>query len=68
MSTLSTDEMLFVLAMVTCEEREVLRMRYGLDGFPPCSWDEIAEAFEIPMEMASRIEAKAMQRAQAALS
>jgi DNA-directed RNA polymerase sigma subunit (sigma70/sigma32) len=62
------DEMLFVLAMVGSREREVLRMRYGLDGFPPCSWVEVAEAFGISPQSAYGVERKALKRAQAALS
>lgn len=62
------DELLFVLAMVSSREREVLRMRYGLDGFPPCSWAEIAEAFCIPLDRAYGVERKALRRAVAALA
>ena len=67
-SNLTHDELLFVLAMVSCREREVLRMRYGLDGFPPCSWTEVAEAFGITRARACGVERKAFQRAQAALA
>jgi RNA polymerase primary sigma factor len=66
-STLSRDEYLFVLAMVSNREREVLRMRYGLDGFPPCSWVEVAEAFQITADRAHAVEKKALQRVYAAL-
>jgi DNA-directed RNA polymerase sigma subunit (sigma70/sigma32) len=66
-STLTRDEYLFVLAMVSNREREVLRMRYGLDGFPPCSWVEVAEAFQISADSAYGVERKALQRAYAAL-
>jgi DNA-directed RNA polymerase sigma subunit (sigma70/sigma32) len=59
--------MLFVLAMVSNREREVLRMRYGLDGFPPCSWVEVAEAFHISADRALGVERKALQRAHMAL-
>ncbi len=61
------DVFLFVLAMVSNREREVLRMRYGLDGFPPCSWVEVAEAFQISADEASAVERKAVQRACASL-
>ena len=67
MSTWTRDELLFVLAMVSNREREVLRMRYGLDGFPPCSWVEVAEAFQISADRAYNVERKALQRAQVAL-
>lgn len=66
-SNLTCDELLFVLAMVSHREREMLRMRYGLDGFPPCSWAEIAEAFRMPLERACGVERKAFRRARAAL-
>lgn len=68
MSKWTRDELLFVLAMVSSREREVLRMRYGLDGFPPCSWAEIAEAFGITLDSAYSVERKALQRARAALA
>lgn len=67
-SNFSSDEFLFMLAMVSTREREVLRMRYGLDGFPPCSWAEIAEAFGISLDRAWGVERKALQRARAALA
>jgi DNA-directed RNA polymerase sigma subunit (sigma70/sigma32) len=61
------DVFLFVLAMVSNREREVLRMRYGLDGFPPCSWVEVAEAFQISTDEATAVEQKALRRACASL-
>jgi DNA-directed RNA polymerase sigma subunit (sigma70/sigma32) len=64
----SRDVLLFVLAMVSSREREMLRMRYGLDGFPPCTWAEVAEAYQVPLENATGVERKAMQRARAALA
>jgi DNA-directed RNA polymerase sigma subunit (sigma70/sigma32) len=67
-SKLTNDVLLFVLAMVSSREREMLRMRYGLDGFPPCSWAEVAEAYGIPVDRAYGVERKALQRARAALS
>lgn len=67
-SNLTGDELLFVLAMVSSREREVLRVRYGLDGFPPCSWAEVAEAFGISLRRAYSVERKALQRARAALA
>lgn len=68
MTNWTRDELLFVLAMVSSREREVLRMRYGLDGFPPCSWAEIAEAFGISRDRAYGVERKALQRARAVLA
>jgi DNA-directed RNA polymerase sigma subunit (sigma70/sigma32) len=53
--------------MVSNREREVLRMRYGLDGFPPCSWVEIAEAFQISTDEATEVERRAVHRACACL-
>jgi RNA polymerase nonessential primary-like sigma factor len=67
-SNWSRDELLFVLAMVSSREREVLRLRYGLDGFPPCSWTEVAEAYGISPRRAYAVERKALRRAQEALS
>jgi DNA-directed RNA polymerase sigma subunit (sigma70/sigma32) len=67
MATWTRDVFLFVLAMVSNREREVLRMRYGLDGFPPCSWGEIGEAFQISADRACAVERKALQRAHAVL-
>ena len=64
----SGDQFLFMLAMVGSREREVLRMRYGLDGFPPCSWAEIAEAFGITPQRACGVERKALARARDALA
>jgi DNA-directed RNA polymerase sigma subunit (sigma70/sigma32) len=61
------DVFMFVLAMVSNREREVLRMRYGLDGFPPCSWVEVAEAFQISTDEATAVEQRAVQRACASL-
>jgi len=66
-STWTRDVFLFVLAMVSNRERDILRMRYGLDGFPPCSWSEVAEAFDISADRAVAVEVKALQRAHAVL-
>ena len=68
MSNLTQDELLFVLAMLSSQEREVLRLRYGLDGFPPCSWDEVADAYGISKARAYGVEQKALKRAHAALA
>jgi DNA-directed RNA polymerase sigma subunit (sigma70/sigma32) len=67
-SNWTRDELLFVLAMVSSREREVLGLRYGLDGFPPCSWAEVAAAFGISTARAYGVERKALKRAYAALS
>ena len=67
LATWTRDVFLFVLAMVSNREREVLRMRYGLDGFPPCSCGEIAEAFQISTDEATEVERRAVHRACACL-
>ncbi len=70
---LSTREMCGKLrdAMARCltdREREILKMRYGLDGMGPLPQREVAVKCGISRSYISRIEKKALQKLEMALS
>jgi RNA polymerase sigma factor (sigma-70 family) len=43
------------LAKLTCREREIIKLRYGLDGREPMTLDEVAKVFKVTRE---RVRAK----------
>lgn len=49
-------------------EREILTMRYGLDGFAPSTQREVAARCGISRSYVSRIEKKALQKLEGALA
>ncbi len=51
-----------VLNTLTASEREILKMRFGLDGFKPMSLQQIGEQFHLSKERIRQIEKKAIRR------
>lgn len=51
-----------VLDTLTGRERLVITMRYGLDGDPPLTLEEIGEHFALSREQVRKIESKALHR------
>ena len=52
-------------AVVTClsdQERQVVQMRYGLDGNPPSRQREVAQKLGISRSYVSRIEKRALEK------
>ena len=54
-------------ACLTTQERMVICMRYGLEGYRPCRQREVAEKTGISRSYVSRIEKKALQKLRKAL-
>ena len=54
-------------ACLTPQERMVICMRYGLEGYRPCRQREVAEKTGISRSYVSRIEKKALQKLRKAL-
>lgn len=53
---------------LTEQERQVICLRYGLDGYPPSRQREVAEKTGISRSYVSRVEKKALQKLKKALS
>jgi RNA polymerase primary sigma factor len=51
-----------VLNTLTASEREILKMRFGLDGEKPLSLQQIGEKFKLSKERIRQIEKKAIRR------
>ncbi len=51
-----------VLGTLTSSEREILKMRFGLDGYKPMSLQQIGEKFKLSKERIRQIEKKAIRR------
>lgn len=51
-----------VLNTLTPSEREILKMRYGLDSYKPMSLQQIGEKFHLSKERIRQIEKKAIRR------
>jgi len=60
--TLLREKIMEVLETLTLRERKILIMRYGLDGRPPRSLDDIAMELGISRERVRQIEARAMAK------
>ena len=54
-------------ACLTDQERQVVSLRYGLDGRPPRRQRQVAEATGISRSYVSRIEKRALEKLRAAL-
>ena len=51
-----------ILDTLTLSEREILKMRYGLDGYEPMSLQQIGDKFNLSKERIRQIEKKAIRR------
>jgi RNA polymerase, sigma 70 subunit, RpoD len=60
--TLMREKIMEVLETLTSRERKILIMRYGLDGRPPRTLDDIAMELGISRERVRQIEARAMAK------
>lgn len=53
---------------LTEQEQQVIRLRYGLDGSPPCRQREVAKITGISRSYVSRIEKRALEKLRSALN
>ncbi|HKL87142.1 MAG TPA: sigma factor-like helix-turn-helix DNA-binding protein, partial [Treponemataceae bacterium] len=53
-----------ILATLTDKEAEVIRYRFGLNGYRPMSLKEIGDVFNLTKERIRQIEKKAIRRLQ----
>jgi RNA polymerase primary sigma factor len=53
-----------VLANLSFREAEIIRLRFGMDGEPPRSYNEIADVFKVTVSRIRQIEAKAIRKMQ----
>ncbi len=61
-STLRHEALQEVLACLTHRERRVLELRYGLDGNPPRTLDEVGRAFHVTRERIRQIESQTLKK------
>jgi len=61
-TTSRIEEISRLLAPLDAREREILKLRFGLDSGEPRSLEEVAEHFGMPREEIRRIEARAMSK------
>jgi RNA polymerase sporulation-specific sigma factor len=52
---------------LTDQEQQVIRLRYGLDGYPPLRQREVAQKTGISRSYVSRIEKRALEKLKQAL-
>ncbi len=57
-----SDALNFILSTLTESEQQILRMRYGLDGYEPMSLQQIGDKFNLSKERIRQIEKKAIRR------
>ena len=57
-----SDALTSILSTLTESEQEILRMRYGLDGYEPMSLQQIGDKFNLSKERIRQIEKKAIRR------
>ncbi len=60
--TLLKEQLMEVLGTLNEREREVLKLRYGLDGGRTRTLEEVGQAFEVTRERIRQIEAKALRK------
>lgn len=56
-----------VAECLTEQERQVIVLRYGLNGQPPCRQREVADRIDISRSYVSRIEKKALEKLRRAM-
>ncbi len=60
--TIETQDIRVALAMLDERERRVLELRYGLDGQPPMTLDDVGSEFGVTRERVRQIESKTLRK------
>jgi RNA polymerase sigma factor (sigma-70 family) len=60
--SLARDDLKDLLAFLNPREREILALRFGLDGQQPLTLDEVGRRFDVTRERIRQIEAKALTK------
>jgi len=63
--TLRNEALRTILKSLSHRERRVLELRYGLDGQPPCTLDEVGRAFSVTRERIRQIENQGLKKLRA---
>ena len=63
--TMRQETLRHALGMLSVRERQVLEMRYGLDGGEPRTLDEVGRAFNVTRERVRQIEHQSLRKLQA---
>jgi RNA polymerase primary sigma factor len=64
-TTLQREALRSILSALSERERKVLEMRYGLDGSPPRTLDEVGKAFSVTRERIRQIEHQGLKKLRA---
>lgn len=56
------DKVVAILDMLTPREAKVVRLRFGLDGTEPLTYDQLASNFDVTRERVRQIEQKALRK------
>ena len=64
-TTMRRETLLRILATLSEREREVIRLRYGLDGQAPLTLDEVGRAFNVTRERIRQIEHHTLKKLRA---
>ena len=60
--SLARDDLQYLLDYLNPREREILSLRFGLEGDQPLTLDEVGRRFNVTRERIRQIEAKALRR------
>ena len=63
-TTLRKEALKKVLEILSPRERQVLELRYGLDGKPPRTLDEVGRTFNVTRERIRQIENQSLKKLQ----
>jgi len=63
--TLRNEALRSILKSLSQRERRVLELRYGLDGQPPCTLDEVGRTFSVTRERIRQIENQGLKKLRA---
>jgi RNA polymerase primary sigma factor len=66
--TLRNETLRRILGTLPSRERQILELRYGLDGQHPCTLDEVGRVFDLTRERIRQVESKSLSKLHALAS